>query len=82
MSKDAVWSYKVPGVHCAILAEFGWLYALGMFFPMGFFLNETRVIENSHNQLILISLIGLSYYMFTVHFHTLNNRGSMEKEKV
>lgn len=37
MSKDAVWSYKVPGVHCAVLAEVSWLYAPGLLLTMGIF---------------------------------------------
>lgn len=34
MSKDAVWSYKVPGVHCAILWGFSWAYAWGKLFTV------------------------------------------------
>lgn len=75
MSKDAVWSYKVPGVHCAILAELSCLYTRGMFFTMG-------ILENIHNQLIVISLIVLSYYMVNMHFHNSNNKVSIPwKEK-
>lgn len=67
----------MPGVLCALLAEFS-----GKVFHYGNISNETRVIENCHNQLIMVSLIGLSYSMLPVHFHTLNNRVSLGEETV
>lgn len=79
MSKDVVWSYKVPGVHCAILRR-GLVGCMpGERFSLWEFGNKTRgrvmFIENTNHQL----LIGINSNMFAACFNTLNNKVHLEE---
>lgn len=69
MTTDAVWSYKVPGVLCALLAELR-----GKVFHCGDISNEMagQSKQSAH--------CGFSNCVFLVGFPTPNNRASPERE--